>query len=114
MPLNTSFRIKLNGSQVGMEARGESTTDMASQLSMQLGTAVVDKTGLTGNYDFTLNWKSDASGAGNFNAPVSDASAASLSTAIQEQLGLKLEPQKGPMQVLIIDHAERPAEPTQN
>jgi uncharacterized protein (TIGR03435 family) len=61
-----------------------------------------------------LNWTSDASGGGTFNAPVSDASAASLLSAIQEQLGLKLEPQKGPTQVLIIDHAERPAEPPQN
>jgi uncharacterized protein (TIGR03435 family) len=61
-----------------------------------------------------LNWTSDASGGGTFNAPVSDASASSLLAAIQEQLGLKLEPQKGPMQVLVIDHAEKPAEPTQN
>jgi uncharacterized protein (TIGR03435 family) len=107
-PLDKSFRIKLDGSQVGLEARGMSTADMASQLSRQLGTLVVDKTGLTGNYDFTLNWKSDASGAGSFNAPVSHASALSLSTAIQEQLGLKLEPQKGPMEILVIDHVEEP------
>ena len=49
-----------------------------------------------------------------FNMPASDASVPSLSMALQEQLGLKLEPQKGPMQVLVIDHAERPAEPAQN
>ena len=113
IPMNKSFRIKIDGSQAGLEARGMSTADIAWHLSMQLGTAVVDKTGLTGNYDFTLNWKSDGS-VGNFNTPASDASASSLSAAIQEQLGLKLEPQKGPMQLLIIDHAERPAEPTQN
>jgi uncharacterized protein (TIGR03435 family) len=113
IPMNKSFRIKIDGSQAGLEARGMSTADIAWHLSMQLGTAVVDKTGLTGNYDFTLNWKSDGS-VGNFNTPASYASASSLSAAIQEQLGLKLEPQKGPMQVLIIDHAERPAEPTQN
>ncbi len=114
IPMNKSFRIKLDGSQAGLEARGMSTADMASHFSRQLGTVVVDKTGLTGNYDFSLNWTSDASGGGTFNAPVSDASAASLSTAIQEQLGLKLQPQKGPMQVLVIDHAEKPAEPAQN
>ena len=114
IPMNKSFRIKLNGSQAGLEARGMSTSDMASHFSRQLGTVVVDKTGLTGNYDFSLNWTSDASGGGTFNAPVSDASASSLLAAIQEQLGLKLEPQKGPMQVLVIDHAEKPAEPTQN
>jgi len=110
IPLDKSFRIKLNGSQAGLEARGMSTSDMASHLSRQLGTVVVDKTGLAGTYDFSLNWKSDASGGGTFNAPVSDASASSLLTAIQEQLGLKLEPQQAPMEVLVIDHVERQAE----
>ncbi len=112
--MNRSFRIKLNGSQAGLDARGMSTADMASHFSRQLGTLVVDKTGLTGNYDFSLNWTTDASGGGTFNAPVSAASASSLLTAIQEQLGLKLEPQKGLMQVLVIDHAEKPADPAQN
>ncbi len=111
IPMNKSFRIKRDdGGQAGLDARGMSTSDMASHFARQLGTAVVDKTGLTGDYDFTLNWTSDASGGGTFNAPVSEASASSLSTAIQQQLGLKLEPQKGPMQVLVIDHAEKPAE----
>ncbi len=112
IPLEKSFRIKLDGSQSGLEARGISTSDIASHLARELGTVVVDKTGLTGTYDFSLNWKSDRNG--NFNAPVSDASASLLSTAIQEQLGLKLEPQNSPTQVLVIDHAEKPAEPTQN
>jgi uncharacterized protein (TIGR03435 family) len=58
---------------------------------------ILDKTGLTDKYDFTLQW-----------TPVE--SEAAIFTAIQEQLGLKLEPQKGPMQILIIDHAEKPAE----
>ncbi len=110
IPMNKSFRIKRDGGQAGLEARGMSTSDMASHFSRQLGTVVVDKTGLTGDYDFTLNWTSDASGAGTLNAPVSEASASSLLAAIQEQLGLKLEPQKGPMQVLVIDHVEKPEE----
>ena len=114
IPMNKSFRIKLGGGQAGLDARGMSTSDMASHFSRQLGTVVVDKTGLTGDYDFSLHWTSDASGGGTFNASVSDASASSLLTAIQDQLGLKLEPQKSPMQVLVIDHAEKPAEPTQN
>jgi uncharacterized protein (TIGR03435 family) len=62
------------------------------------GRVVVDKTGLTGNYDFTLQL-----------AP--DESQAAIFTAVQEQLGLKLESQIAPMQVLVIDHAEKPAEP---
>jgi uncharacterized protein (TIGR03435 family) len=111
-PLDKSFRIKLDGTRSGLEARGITTADIASHLARELGTVVVDKTGLAGTYDFSLNWKSDRNG--NFNTTASDASLPSLSTALQEQLGLKLEPQNGPMQVLVIDHAERPAEPTQN
>ena len=110
--LNTSFRITLDGSQSGLEARGMSTSDIASYLARELGTVVVDKTGLAGTYDFSFNWKSD--GNANLNTPVSDASASALASAIQEQLGLKLEPVKGPAQVLVIDHAERPAESAQN
>jgi uncharacterized protein (TIGR03435 family) len=102
-----------NGDKTGLEARGIAVADLSSELSRQLGSVVVDKTGLTGNYDFILNWKSDGS-VGDFNAPVSDGSRSSLLTAVQEQLGLKLEPQKGPMQVLVIDHVSRQAESAQN
>jgi bla regulator protein BlaR1 len=91
---------------------------LAKQLSQQLGVAVVDKTGLTGKYDFTLQWAPDKSQAPLRGAEESPAgsdgtlsveSSPSLFTAIQEQLGLKLEPQKAPMQVLVIDHVEAPA-----
>jgi bla regulator protein blaR1 len=66
----------------------------------QLGRPVLDKTGLTGNYDFTLNW-----------APHSSSGPAdgSLSLALEQQLGLKLEPQEDPVEVLVIDHAEKVA-----
>jgi bla regulator protein blaR1 len=111
--MTKSFRMLNNGNQTGMEARGIAAADLASQLSLQLGSVVVDKTGLAGNYDFTFNWKSNGS-VGDFNAPVSDASASSLLTAIPEQLGLKLELQKGPMPVLVIDRVERQTEPAEN
>jgi len=103
-PLEKSIRMKRDGSQVGMDARGLSATDLAAQLSRQFGTAIVDKTGLTGNYDFSLNWKSDANGTA---GETEDGTPASLSDAMQQQLGLKLQPQNGPMEVLVIDHAER-------
>ena len=75
---------------------------------------VVDKTGVTGEFDFTLKWMPDESqfnGMG-FRVPVPDGTAPlpGLFTAIQEQLGLKLEPQKIPAEVLVIDHVERPSE----
>jgi uncharacterized protein (TIGR03435 family) len=69
-------------------------------LTQALERTVVDKTGLTGNYDFTLKWASDDT----------DTSGPSIFTAVQEQLGLKLEAGKGPVQVLVIDHVERPSE----
>ena len=107
--MGASMRMKFDGSQaVGMEAHNISASDLASQLSRQLGSVVVDKTGLGGNYDFKLNWTSDAGQKPD--APASEASTASLLTALQEQLGLKLEPQKAPMEVLVIDHVERPTE----
>jgi len=89
-------------------------------LEQQLGTTVVDKTGLTGKYDITLDWTPDlspppAGGAaaaqqGPGAAPADDSPGLSVFTAIEEQLGLKLESQKGPVDVLVIDHAEEPSE----
>jgi uncharacterized protein (TIGR03435 family) len=78
------------------------------------GRVVIDKTGLSGTYDFNLKWtpmEATAPSSGSAGtAPSSDAEGASLFTAIEEQLGLKLVATKGPGQVLIIDHIERPSE----
>lgn len=78
----------------------------ALQLSTSggLGREVVDKTGLTGNYDFKLEWA-----AGNDGNPPPDSNEPGLFTAVQEQLGLKLEAQRAPVQTLVIDHAEKPS-----
>jgi bla regulator protein blaR1 len=98
---------------VGMDAQGVSISDFAHQLSRQLGVPVVDKTGLKGNYDFNLQWKRAADQSANATASQAlddTQSLSSLMTAIQDQLGLKLEPQKGPTPVLIIDHIEKPTE----
>jgi uncharacterized protein (TIGR03435 family) len=78
------------------------------------GRAVIDKTGLSGLYDISLKWTPmDATalpGGGSDSTPSTDAEGASLFTAIQDQLGLKLVSAKGPVQVLIVDHIERPSE----
>jgi uncharacterized protein (TIGR03435 family) len=91
---------------------------LATQLSARLGRPVVDKTGLKGNYAFNLHWKPDPSEAESLKQsgepvapePVADSNGPSLLTALQEQLGLKLQPQTEPVQVLVIDHAEQPSE----
>jgi uncharacterized protein (TIGR03435 family) len=80
-----------------------------------LNKPVEDKTGLTGEFDFTLKWTPDESqfgGMGFHVPPPADGASAlpELFTAIQEQLGLKLEPQKISAEVLVIDHVERPSE----
>jgi bla regulator protein BlaR1 len=90
-------------------------------LTQQLGRTVLDKTGLTGKYDFTLKWTPDESEApmlkgagdgkqGTGSTPTPESSGPSVFTALQEQLGLKLESQKGPVEILVIDHAEKPSE----
>ena len=93
-----------------------------SQLTMVLTNMtnrfVVDRTGLTGNFDVDLQWTPQGMRIGKppgetppgpaFPAPPLDANGATLETAIQEQLGLKLEPQRGPVPVLVIERAEQP------
>jgi uncharacterized protein (TIGR03435 family) len=94
----------------GIGAQGISTDDLAQQISRQLGTPVVNKTGLHGRYDFNLSWNDGKGNSTEAEPGSGNATAPSLFTAVQEQLGLKLEPQKEPMQVLVIDHIEKPAE----
>jgi uncharacterized protein (TIGR03435 family) len=67
---------------------------------------VVDKTSTAGNYDFQLHWTSMEDAQNNS----ADDSAPSLFTAVQEQMGLKLQPGKGPVWVIVVDHAELPSE----
>jgi uncharacterized protein (TIGR03435 family) len=78
------------------------------------GHVVIDKTGLTGTYDFSLKWSPmdapAATGGDSGTAPSPDAERPSLFTAVQEQLGLKLIWTKGPGQVLVIDQIEHPSE----
>ena len=84
-------------------AQGMSMDALAGQLAATTNHIVSNKTGLTGVYDFTLEYSDDV-------ADSSDSTAPSIFTALQEQLGLKLESAKGPVQVLVIDHVERPSE----
>ena len=77
---------------------------LALQLSSSVEHPVLDKTGLTGQYDYKLvDWAPENG------VPLPDSNAVSIFTAIQEQLGLKLEPQKAPIIAIIIDHVERPS-----
>ena len=68
---------------------------------------VVDRTGLTGRFDFTLEWVPEFNDSLRNKAEVEGPS---FEAALREQLGLKLQPSKGPIQVLVVDHVERPTE----
>jgi uncharacterized protein (TIGR03435 family) len=84
-------------------AQGVSTAELAGWLSRQVGRTILDNTGLTARYDLNLNWTPD-------NAEASaEFSGVSIFVAIQQQLGLKLESGKGPVEVIVIDHVERPS-----
>lgn len=79
-------------------------------LANVLDRQVIDKTGLTGSYDFELKWSPDIISSGPDGPPLpSDTEEPSLFTALADQLGLKLEPAKGPVQVWVIDGIQRPS-----
>ena len=98
-----------------IESTGTSMPMLASSLSKQLGRTVIDKTGLTGNYNYTVNWapddampgmsKPDGAASGD---DMPNGTGASLFTAVQEQLGLKLEATKAQADVIVIDQIEQP------
>jgi uncharacterized protein (TIGR03435 family) len=87
-------------------AQGVPLSSFLPQLSYNSGRPVIDKTGLTGKYDFELTYALDQNASA---GATSDSTGPSIFTAIQEQLGLKLEPGKGPVEVIVIDHAEKPS-----
>jgi uncharacterized protein (TIGR03435 family) len=95
-------------------ATSVNTAYLTRYLSQLLRRPVLDKTGLTGIYDFTLDFVPDAGQAPSTNnaddnaLPV-DPGGASIFTAVQQQLGLKLEPGRGPVETLVIVRVERPS-----
>lgn len=110
-----------SGQVVGLTAQGISVSDFASQLSRQLGAPVVNQTGLKGNYNFQLQWAVERAekleAELKMKQPEDDApenensgAAESISTALEQQLGLKLVPQTQRMPVIVIDRVEKPAE----
>ena len=83
---------------------------LARELALSLGRVVLNHTGLTGRYDLTLRWTPDDGPPPMLNGAPDPSPPPDIFTAIQEQLGLKLESTKGPVPVLIIDHIEMPSE----
>jgi uncharacterized protein (TIGR03435 family) len=83
---------------------------LARELSQVLGRVVLDQTGLTGRYDLKLRWTPDNSPTPMLNGAPDPNPPPDIFTALQEQLGLKLESSRGPVPVLVIDHVAMPSE----
>lgn len=94
-----------NNHSVKLVATGIGMDGLTRYLSSEVGRSVVDKTGLTGRYDITMTWMPAMASTTD-----SDASGATIFTALEEQLGLRLVSAKGPVNVLAIDSVERPSE----
>ena len=98
---------KITGQAIPIVALTESLTQI-------LGRTVLDKTGLRDFYDVTLQWAISDSGQAPVvdsggGAPSSEPAGPTIFIAIQEQLGLKLESGKGPVEIIVIDHVEKPS-----
>ncbi|MGA3186936.1 MAG: TIGR03435 family protein [Bryobacteraceae bacterium] len=93
-------------------------SDLILALSQIMGRTIVDRTLLNRKYDFELKWTPDQGSAGlsgvglpplGADAPPRDPEGPTIFTALQEQLGLKLDSGKGPVEIIVIDHAEKPS-----
>jgi len=125
------FNIMMNG-RARMIAHQQTMQDLAGQLTNQLNRPVKDETGLKAKYDFVVTFEPEpmggrmgmlppppppppaAAGEGRGGAPAAtaDEPLPNIYAAVQSQLGLKLEPKKGPVELIVIDHAEKT--PTEN
>jgi len=111
-------RMRIGSGSLRFQSAGP--PNLAYQLSVQLGRTVIDKTGLTGRYDFTLEWAPEPGQGGpesiglppdpSLKFPPADPNRPSIFTAIQQQLGLRLDSGKGPVDMIVIDSVSKPTE----
>jgi len=117
-PPRGEMMMRISPQGFTLQARGETMAALAKMIANHLGSTVVDKTGLKGEYDCTLQFAPEggtgpmalppgAPPPGGGDAPPPQGP--SLFTALQEQLGLKLEAHKEPVDVVVIDHIEQPS-----
>jgi len=96
-----SMSINVSGTSNHAEFQATSLENLVSNLTMQVSRQVQDNTGLTGKYDFKLDWSSE---------DAKDPALPGIFTALEDQLGLKLVPAKGPVECVVVDHVEEPTE----
>jgi uncharacterized protein (TIGR03435 family) len=111
-PVEANGKQRMNWGKGRLTAERASMKRLAETLSRMLGSPVVDTTGIPGEFSFQLEWTPENSpspslaGAIPADAPIGP----SLFTVLQQDLGLRLEPRKAPIDVLVIDRAEKPSE----
>ena len=98
-----------------LRGAGVTIDRLIPMLSRLLGRTVVDKTELTGKFDISMEWTPDEFQLMQLppdlpKPPSADPAGPSIFSALQEQLGLRLESQKGPVEIFVIDHAEKPSD----
>jgi uncharacterized protein (TIGR03435 family) len=108
-----------DGVRIKMWARHETMSHLADKLSGYLSRPVYDRTGLGGQYDFTLDWAIESTGGvvprvgpppdeiDSHSAPIGANDSTNIFAAVQSQLGLKLEQTKGPVEILVVDRADK-------
>jgi uncharacterized protein (TIGR03435 family) len=111
------LKPNLSGNHVGtgrnaitVNGGNDTVAILADKLAQELGRPVDNRTTITGRYDITLKWTPDDAPTASTNGAANPDAPPDIFTAIQEQLGLKLERAKGPVPVLVIDHVEKPSE----
>jgi uncharacterized protein (TIGR03435 family) len=122
-PRRNSSQMVFSNGRMRMVTTDSTMQEIATMLTGQVGRPVTDSTGLTGKYDYTLTFASETMGGGGGAALVAASDSGPLLdpdgdngptifSAIQEQLGLKLEQKKGTVDMFVIDHVEKM--PTEN
>jgi uncharacterized protein (TIGR03435 family) len=92
-------------------SRNSPLSQLTETFSWLLGRPVVDRTGLTGNFDYELEWTPDeVQVRSDESAPSTDSSNPALSSALQQQLGLRLIEKKEPVEILIVEQAQKPSD----
>ncbi len=96
-----AMSIDVSGNNYHAEFQATTLETLVDNLTSQVHRQVQDNTGLSGKYDFKLDWSPD---------DAKDATLPGIFTALEEQLGLKLVPAKGPVECVVVDHVEEPTE----
>jgi uncharacterized protein (TIGR03435 family) len=117
-PPDCSVSLGMTPNESFLNAGGMAFPELVRLISRNLGRPIVDMTGLTGSYNVQMRFQADAPGLPGLPLPPrpvplgasADSTAPSLMTAVQEQLGLRLESGRGPVPVQVVDNVERPAE----